>query len=235
MTSHHRPPGLLGTAGVACLLCLIAGCVHAGMAERIALRSADGASLEEIRVSLDATRVRTIGSGGQIWEVPAGTREEALLRFADDARLAYIEALDGSEYQVFSDDPVAGGLDPVQEQIVGDLRSLATTGELRVAPLQAGRFTLELLRFSPGDPEVFELNLLPAQRFGARTEKVHPRDSGFTWQADLVDGGEATLVVNGENVTGLVQAGSRRYAIKPLGGGVSAIHEVEVEEFPPHP
>ncbi len=217
-------------ARIVCALWLIAGCASPAEGERIVLRAADGGSLEEIRVSLGASRVRTVEPGGQIWELPAGTRAAALSRYRGDPRLAYIRPLDGSEMQLFAD-PAPHDLTVQQAGIVAKLDARPTSGELRTAALQAGPFTTELLAASGDEP--FDLNLLPGRTYQAVALSVVPRVGGYTWVGGIGSEGKATLVVSGLNVSGQIDVLGHRYSIAPLGDGLHVIYEVNPSAFPP--
>lgn len=65
-----------------------------------------------------------------------------------------------------------------------------------------------------------------------------PGGSEFTWQGrvDLEQGGSATMVVRGEQVTGIVRAGRDIYTIESVGSGLHAVTKLDPRRFPPdHP
>lgn len=226
-----RPMGIR-----ACILLLIASAVgvEAGAeGERIVLRSADAAQLEQIRASLEATPVRTLRGGSQVWELPGGTRADALARLREDDRIDYVAPFDGDERSLFADRSVTHDLTPDQTERLAQLQQRPTTGTLHTAALHPGRFAADLLDSSTADEAPIHLDLLPGQRFEARARRVQARDEGLTWYGTLADRGQATLVLRGEQVTGQVDAAGKRFSIRPLGGGLHAIYEVKQEKFPP--
>jgi hypothetical protein len=78
------------------------------------------------------------------------------------------------------------------------------------------------------------LNFGPSKRFTATLQKVKQRDAGdFSWIGQLPESGHVLLVVNGENVTGLIRAGGTTYTVEPLGQGLHAIAQVDYSQFPP--
>lgn len=66
------------------------------------------------------------------------------------------------------------------------------------------------------------------------TGRVEKTGGGFEWSGRTVDGsrGEATLIVNGQNVTGSITTNTGLVRIRPLGGGLHALIRVENKNFP---
>ena len=61
-------------------------------------------------------------------------------------------------------------------------------------------------------------------------------DQDFSWSGDMPGGGNANLVVRGNEVTGSIRSGADLFRIVPLGEGVHTVVKVDQAKFPPeHP
>lgn len=203
--------------------------------ERIAIRSReDAAALDEIRASLKATRVRTLSDPTiQVWELPPEVGEDEIERIRADDRLQYVQRLEGSERQIFTEQAVSADLSPNQSRMIQKLRGKPTTAQFRTVRLQAAQFTVDNLESAVADKQPLILNLFDGKGYEAVGHEIRRRKDGFTWYGVLPDaGGRATLVVRGDNITGTINVGREKYSITPLGGGVHAIVEVDQTKFP---
>jgi hypothetical protein len=58
----------------------------------------------------------------------------------------------------------------------------------------------------------------------------------YTWIGNMPRGGQAILVVQNGEITGLIQSGLNTYEITPIGGGLHAVAQIDQSRFPPdHP
>ena len=93
----------------------------------------------------------------------------------------------------------------------------------------------------PAGPEaapsgVLTLNLFEDASFTGLVESVAPTFSGgYSLAGPLagVEMGTMTLVVNGEVVAGTVRTPEATYRIRPAGGGLHAVSEVDLSRLPP--
>ncbi len=83
---------------------------------------------------------------------------------------------------------------------------------------------------------VLTLNLFDDASFTGLVESVAPTFSGgYSLAGPLagVEMGTMTLVVNGEVVAGTVRTPEATYRIRPAGGGLHAVSEVDLSQLPP--
>ncbi len=83
---------------------------------------------------------------------------------------------------------------------------------------------------------VLTLNLFDDASFTGLVESVAPTFSGgYSLSGPLagVEMGTMTLVVNGEVVAGTVRTPEATYRIRPAGGGLHAVSEVDLSRLPP--
>lgn len=85
-------------------------------------------------------------------------------------------------------------------------------------------------------PGVLRLNLFDDATFTGLVENVAPTFSGGYSLSGLLVGvelGTMTLVVNGEVVAGTVRTPGATYSIRPAGGGLHAVSQVDLSRLPP--
>ena len=83
---------------------------------------------------------------------------------------------------------------------------------------------------------VLTLNLFDDASFTGLVQSVAPTFSGgysLSGQLAGVEMGTMTLVVNGEVVAGTVRTPEATYRIRPAGGGLHAVSEVDLSRLPP--
>ena len=83
---------------------------------------------------------------------------------------------------------------------------------------------------------VLTLNLFEDASFTGLVERVAPTFSGgYSLAGPLagVEMGTVTLVVNGEVVAGTVRTPEATYRIRPAGGGLHTVSEVDLSQLPP--
>ena len=93
----------------------------------------------------------------------------------------------------------------------------------------------------PGHPSAstdeVQLNLFPDVRLTAVRERVEPTSSGtgviWTGRVRGAEPSVVTLVVDDGLLVGDVRLGVQAFEIRPGGGGVHMIHEIETARFPP--
>ena len=90
--------------------------------------------------------------------------------------------------------------------------------------LEAARLSAEQRR-----PHRLNLNLFADAEFEAEFERSAPTASGYTLTGRLADEPMSTVVlaVNGEWVAGTVWSSGGRYAVRPLGGGVAEVRQLD--------
>jgi peptidyl-Asp metalloendopeptidase len=82
-----------------------------------------------------------------------------------------------------------------------------------------------------------DFNFGDGQTVSAVRRSLNKRsDQDFSWSGDVPGGGNANLVVRGNEVTGSIRRGGDLFRIVPLGDGVHAVVKVDQAKFPPeHP
>ena len=91
-----------------------------------------------------------------------------------------------------------------------------------------------------------ELDVGSSLKLAARTKSIQELDGGrFIWRGEIVSdrkggrvkaspGGTATIVINGDNATGTIDApDGRLFRLQPIGGGQNALVEIDVSALPP--
>ncbi len=87
-----------------------------------------------------------------------------------------------------------------------------------------------------GPSGVLRLNLFDDATFTGLVERTAPTFSGgysLSGQLAGVEMGTVTLVVNGEVVAGTVRTPEATYRIRPAGGGLHAISQIDPSRLPP--
>lgn len=122
--------------------------------------------------------------------------------------------------------PANADLTPLQNATLAAIRRLPTTRDARLVRL---------------NPQALGLNAqfplpLADNRFAAvqGVERIARNAQGFEWTGKTLDdkSGAATIVVNGQNVTGSIQTAAGLVRIRPIGGGLHAIVQVNEAAFP---
>ena len=103
-----------------------------------------------------------------------------------------------------------------------ELRSRAA--EVDVGQLETARLSAERRR-----PHRLNLNLFADAEFEAEFERSAATASGYTLTGRLADQPLSTVVlaVNGDWVAGTVWSSGGRYAVRPLGGGVAEVRQLD--------
>jgi hypothetical protein len=107
---------------------------------------------------------------------------------------------------------------------------------LRARP-EVVRVGLLRLRHEPAQEKVL-FNLFPDTAVEVNAGNLTQRaEHDYSWTGgEPVSGPHASLVVQGEDVVGTVRAGGKLYQIRPLGGGVHTVAEIDesrLREEPP--
>ena len=83
---------------------------------------------------------------------------------------------------------------------------------------------------------LLRLNLFDDTSFTGLVERTAPTHSGgYSLSGRLagVEMGTVTLVVNGEVVAGTVRTPAATYRIRPAGGGLHAVSQIDLSRLPP--
>jgi hypothetical protein len=196
------------------------------------------------------------GLNATILSVPTGELDK-LIRSANNASgISAIETLIGGDYrQLFktipSTDLNRAALSQAQINAVSKLRERASTASLHLFEVRPAGISIDLLKgaLTTADgfprPKGIKLNLAPGVSVDATQIRMDQQPGGgFVWHGkiDNTDGppsqksGVASLVVNGNRISGTVAVGGDVYTINPLGDGMHAIVKTNPSAYPPdHP
>ena len=124
-----------------------------------------------------------------------------------------------------------------QRALIDTLRSQRGAGAIHIA-----RIVPQVLR-GAGVGQSVQFNVALNTIVLARAVAVEMQDGRLLWRGEVaaptasMPPGMATLVVNGDNVTGSIRtADGRMYRLRPLGGGETAIIQLDYATMPPdHP
>ena len=109
----------------------------------------------------------------------------------------------------------------------------------RLVVIDFGQLTPPMDAAAPGGAGpsgVLRLNLFDDASFTGLVERMAPTFSGgysLSGQLAGVEMGTVTLVVNGEVVAGTVRTAEATYRIRPAGGGLHAVSQIDPSRFPP--
>ncbi len=119
-------------------------------------------------------------------------------------------------------------MNPNQATAIAKIKARETTGSVVLMRINTGALKAKSLTMPLGanNQTQFDLN---------STEAIGPELQ--TWTGSIPDvPGQATLIINGDNITGTVQQNSDLYRIEPVGNGVHALIKLDPSRFPPdHP
>lgn len=126
---------------------------------------------------------------------------------------------------------VAADLTPEQQEVLRQLRTDdPSAGEVKIVRLNVGL---------AATADTLDVNLVPSEvPFVLSTQRREGRDAAdYTWfGADSEGKGSAVLVVQEGQVTGTIRADQKLFRVRPLGGGLHAVIEVDTTKLPPeHP
>jgi peptidyl-Asp metalloendopeptidase len=136
--------------------------------------------------------------------------------------------------ELIGDVPVAADLTPAQESQIARIEKLPTTANVTIVTINA-----DALRPAEGDVTVSLDGQAPVIFPEASHRVQGDLDPGgsFIWSA-MVDAGAdlsnaaATISVTQGEVTATIRTSTRIFRIEPLGGGLSALIEVNADAFP---
>jgi hypothetical protein len=135
---------------------------------------------------------------------------------------------------VFTEVESARNLDafPARSAAIDRIKSDRATRSMSIVRIDA-----DLLRGSVN--RSVELNVRSNLKLDAHAQAVEPLNEGrFVWKGEISGGslpdGTATIVINGGNATGTIQApDGRLFRLQPVGGGENALIEVDQVKLPP--
>ena len=112
-----------------------------------------------------------------------------------------------------------------QSKVLDAIKAQATTKQVRIV-----RLDLALLN----QAKAVILNVLPGTEITMSEATIDKRsDADFTWTGtNRKANSEATLVVKQNNVIGTIRSGKEKYFVRPIGGGLHAIIDVDETKFP---
>jgi hypothetical protein len=130
---------------------------------------------------------------------------------------------------LFSPVGTAFDMTPAQEKAMAAFRADPSAGEIQVLRINAN---------VPRTADAVNFNFLTGTPFMLSTKARQDRAAGsYAWLGGDESGGKsATLVVQGDAITGTIRDGDKLFRVRPLGGGVHAVIAVDQAKLPPeHP
>lgn len=120
-------------------------------------------------------------------------------------------------------------LTPEQQRKLDELRSDPSSGAIQLFQVNLN---------VPKTADAININLIPGSTLMLSTRSRADRAADdYSWSGGDASGGKsAALVVKGGQVTGTIHDGDRLYRVRALGGGATAVVEVDQKRLPPeHP
>lgn len=122
--------------------------------------------------------------------------------------------------------PIAADLTPAQSKVFQGLKNLPTSKSVTVIGVDPGKL-------KSGPSAVIELGGLKNLQI-LKKSSTEPSPGRLDWVGTVVDdlGGDATIAVNGQNVSASIRGTAGTYTIRPLGNGAHALVEIDPTKFP---
>lgn len=204
------------------------------------MKAEDGQKLQQLRDSLGAKELQKLpDAGAAVWSLPEAKKMEL------DERLSELDLGNSVTVTPLVDDfknlmvPVLESeLTPAQRDLVGKIRA-RENGLSLVSLVPEALATHALLEGYDVGPDsgVLNLELSTTQTLSLVKDKVAVTANGLLWTgSEKQSGGDVLLLQTKDGIAGSIHLEESILTVQPVGGGVHAVFEKKVADFPPeHP
>lgn len=217
----------------------------------VLIQSSASGDLDRLKSEFPDLTIRQLEGQAQVWMLP----RDQFDRFNERALEARnrigvadfnFEYMTGHYTNVFAMAPDAADLTPKQQQIVGNIAERNPNySVLALAPQPVVRYALDT-GWGAADgldtDNSITMSLTEGIAITAVREKSDDTEKGRVWRGKVVSGtirgqleelsGDALLISTEDSMSGTVQVEGTVYTIRPLGGGLHAVYEKNIEALP---